>query len=129
MLLIYLAPVFILFELLQLTIAERFIGIRQIRQGKNPLDSAVVGRNALAAVWLGCIVVYWAYMVLLAWDPRAGLQGILMILTSVAGLMLRRVLGIRFALVVLTLEGAIRIGLLANLLLAAFVFQHRWWSM
>lgn len=128
MLLIYFAPIFILFELVQLTVAERFIGIRQIRQGKSPLDSTAPGRNALAAAWLACIFIYWAYMVLLAWDPRAGLQGILMILASVAGLMLRRVLGIRFALVVLTLEGAVRIGLLANLLLAAFVFQHRWWT-
>ena len=126
--LIYLAPVFIAFELIQLIVAERFIGIRQLREGRNPLDSAMAGRNVLAGLWLAGIFLYWSYMVVLVWDPRAGLQGMMMILTTIAGLMLRRALGLRFALVILTIEGAIRIGLLANLLLAVFVFQHRWWT-
>ncbi len=126
--LIYLAPVFIGFELIQLIVAERFIGIRQLREGRNPLDSPMAGRNWLAAFWLAAIFIYWTYMVLLIWDPYAGLQGMLMLLTSVAGLLLRRAMGLKFALVILTIEGAIRIGLLANLLLAVFVFQHRWWT-
>lgn len=122
MLLIHLAPLFIIFDFAQLILAERFIGVKQIRDGRHPLDSGWDKPAWLAALWLLGTAALWFYMVALIFTPWGGIHGFIMLAISVLGLVLRRALGLRFALVVLTVEGAARMGLLVNLLISV----HLW---
>lgn len=131
MILIYIAPLFIIFEMVQLVVAERYIGIKQIRAGKHPLESVSKGLSWLAAVWLLSLFFYWAYMLALVLNPLGSLQGLIMIAISLAGVGLRRTLGMKWALVIMTIEGAVRMGLLTNLLLSVVFYGSRFsnWSL
>ena len=123
MILIYLAPVFILFELIQLLMAERYIGIKQIRTGTHPLESPRRPPEWVSALWLAGRVLTWLYLILLVFDPRGGLQGFIMLMVTAIAAGLRRSLGMKWALVIMTVEGAVRMGLLANLLMTVFLFD------
>lgn len=125
MLLIYLAPLIMLIDIAQLLAAERFIGVKAIRAGVHPLDSERRLSSGVTMLWLIGLAVLWLYMALLVIDPRGGLQGALMLMVSVGGFALRRVAGLKWALVLMTIETAIRLGLLANMLMVVFFFGGR----
>ncbi len=125
MVLFLLAPLFILFELFQLVLAERYIGVKQIRKGEHPLDAGAMLPDWLALTWITGIILTWFYMVALLWSPLGSYQGLGMLLISLLGLVLRRSLGLKYALVVMTVEGAVRMGLLANMLISHFLFEGR----
>lgn len=114
-----------LIDIAQLLVAERFIGMKQIRSGEHPLDTARRPPTWAILLWLAAIGLLWLYIVLLAFDPRGGLQGGLMLLVSFAGFALRRVAGLKWALVLMTIETAVRLGLLANLVMVVFFFGGR----
>ena len=112
-LLFSLAPLFFAFELWQLVIAERYVGIKQIERGTDPRE---LGLGELtAAGWCLMLFAYWAWMAALLFQPWGRLQVLLMIAVSVAGGAVRRGCGLKWILVVLTFEGAIRIGMLLSL--------------
>ena len=119
--LLLLAPVFILFEMAQLVMAERYIGVRQIKNGQHPLDINPVGPPLIPQIWIAMLVAYWFYMVALVFVPGAGFQAFIILMTTLVGTSLRRSLGMRWALVVMTFEGAIRMGLLTNILVNVFL--------
>lgn len=125
MLLVFLAPLFMGFDIGQLLLAERFIGVKQIRKGEHPLDADRRLPDWASGLWVIGLGIYWAYMALLAFHPNTALQGILMIGITLAGFAVRRVSGLKWALVFLTLETAIRLGLLANILIVVFLFEGR----
>lgn len=125
MLLIYLAPVFICFELFQLLVAERYIGVKRIREGVHPLDAKQRLPEWMAAMWVIGRILTWLYLILLVFDPRAGLQGFIMIVVTILATGLRRALGLKWALVIMTIEGSIRMGMLANILMTVFLFDGR----
>lgn len=125
MVLALLTPVIILLEMLHLFLAEKFIGIKQIKAGRHPLETHPVGPRHLAPAWILLIIALWVYMVLLVADPVTRLQGAIMLGTSIAGVVMRRSLGLKWALVILTVEGAVRIGLLVNVFVSVFFFEGR----
>lgn len=116
-----LIPLFLVFELWQLVIAERYVGIKQIQRGTDPRELGL--SEGIAAVWSLLLFAYWAWMVLMLIQPVGRPQVLLMIAITAAGLMIRRGCGLKWLLVVLTFEGAIRIGMLVSLGAVA------WWRL
>ncbi|MGA2052959.1 MAG: hypothetical protein ABSH19_06585 [Opitutales bacterium] len=129
MTLAWLAPLFVLFEIAQLLVATRYIGIEQIRKGVHPLEEHPRGPALLSAVWVAGIVANYLYQIALLCQPReTGLPALLMIGVSLGGFGLRRMLGLKYALVVLTFEGAMRAGFLAYVFIAVVIHPswHGW---
>ncbi|MEM8549909.1 MAG: hypothetical protein AAGF10_03895 [Verrucomicrobiota bacterium] len=120
---VYLAPLFIGFELVQLLAAERFIGIKQVRSGIHPLERTQRLPEWMSAIWLLGRLATWAFMILLLFDPQSAIQGFIMIGVTLVAIVLRRSMGLKWALVVMTVEGAIRIGLMINLIITVFFFE------
>ncbi len=123
MLLVNLAPFFILFEMVQLVVVERYIGIKQIRSGEHPMENKETPPDWLITLWIVGIIAFWVYMVALLFNPWGNLQGFIMLTASIAGGLLRRALGFKWALVIMTIVSAIRMGLLANMLISVYVFS------
>lgn len=117
-LLLYLAPLFFAFECWQLVIAERHLGIKHIASGVDPRETGP--GEALSFLWSAGLIAYWLWMLLML-IPRDGRPQIgCMLIVSLIGYALRRNSPLKWILVILTLEGAIRIGMLISLLGAAW---------
>jgi len=125
MFLVLLAPFFMVFDIVQLLVAERYIGVKQIRAGMHPLEMDRKPPDWAVFLWIAGLVALWLYMIALLFDPRGGLHGGIMLLVSVGGFALRRIMGIKWALVLMTIETAIRLGMLANLMMVVFLFGGR----
>ncbi len=108
---VQISPAFAVFEVAQLFLAQRYIGIKQIRSNVHPLDGAAPS-GLLAVAWLVAMLVDYAYQVLLLAQPELGVKvaAALLILVSIGGFALRRVCGLRWGLVVFTPECAARAG-------------------
>jgi hypothetical protein len=107
------APAFLAFELWQLVIAERYVGIKQIERGADPRELGL--GEGVAALWSVALFAYWGWMVLMLFQPWGRLQVLLLLSVSAAGFAIRRSCGLKFVLVTLTFEGAVRIGMLLSL--------------
>jgi len=108
-----LAPLFLLFELWQLVVSERYMGIKQIRARADPRELPM--SEGVAAIWSGGLIVYHIWMVSLLLHPVGRAQGIVLLLVSAAGYSIRTICGLNWVLVVLTFEGSVRIGMLLSL--------------
>jgi hypothetical protein len=113
-----LAPVFLLFEVWQLAIGERYVGIKQIARGTDPRDMGP--GEALAFAWSAGLLVYGAWALALLGNPMARACALCLIATTGAGYTIRRNCGLKRILIVMTLEGGIRIGFLFWLSVAAW---------
>lgn len=111
--LVLLAPVFFCFELWQLVVGERYLGVRRIKAGVDPRELPMTER--LAAVWSIGLIVYWVWMATLLAHPVGRAQGFVLLAISAIGYALRAASGIKWTLVILTFEGSIRIGMLISL--------------
>lgn len=111
--LLYLVPVCLLFEVWQLIIAERHIGIKHIESGIDPRDHAP--GELLSFIWGSGIVLYWIWMILMLIPDQGRAQIVAMLVISLGGYSLRRNSGLKWVLVILTIEGAIRMGMLVSL--------------
>ena len=60
---LFLAPLFVVFELWQLVISERYVGIKQIERNGDPRTLGL--HEFTAFVWSMMIISYWAWMVAL----------------------------------------------------------------
>lgn len=109
-----LAPVFLVFELWQLVMGERYLGIKQIRVNADPRELPMSGR--VAAVWSLGLILYLPWMVTLLLHPVGRAEGVVLLLVTFVGYGLRSTCGLKWVLVVLTFEGSIRIGMLGYLL-------------
>ena len=109
----YLAPFFLLFELVQLVMSERLLGVKQIKLGTDPRASGPT--ESVAAGWTIFLMFYWLWlgMMLVPGFGRAYIGIILA--TTLVGYALRRNAQLKWILVILTFEGAIRIGMLLSL--------------
>jgi len=108
------APLFLFFEIWQLVISERYLGIKQIARNGDP---RVLGlREYIAFCWSGVIILYWLWMIGLLFTQYSRVHGLCFLAVSIVGFSLRRNTGIKWALVILTFEGAIRVGLLISLI-------------
>ncbi|MDD2763043.1 MAG: hypothetical protein PHE83_03590 [Opitutaceae bacterium] len=117
-LLFLLAPLFLAFELWQLVIAERYVGIKQIERGTDPRELGL--GEITAAFWSLTLLAYWVWMVLMLFQPWGQLQVLMLLGVSGLGFMVRRGCGLKWVLVTLTFEGAIRIGMLLSLCVLAW---------
>jgi hypothetical protein len=116
--LLYFAALFFVFECWQLVCAERLLGIKHIKRGVDPREGGP--GEGVAFVWSAGIIAYWIWMLLML-IPREGRPQIgCMLVVSLLGYALRRNSPLKWILVILTLEGAIRIGMLISLLGAAW---------
>jgi hypothetical protein len=119
-LLVFLSPALVVFELTQLVLAERYLGVRQIERGDDPREAAMP--TPLAVAWSTAIAVNWLWMFVML-PLRFGTGQIAcMLLTSLLGYSLRRNCALKWVLVTLTFEGAIRIGMHVSVL--TLVWRH-----
>ncbi len=115
------APLWLAFEAVQLVLSERHIGVKQMARGGDPRESGP--GEAVAFCWVLAIVFYWLWMLAMLWPGFGRAQVLCMLGVSVMGAGLRRLLGLKWCLVILTLEGAIRIGMIMSLFGA--LWRHR----
>jgi hypothetical protein len=114
----YFAPLWLLFELGQLVIGERYLGIKQIERGIDPRERGP--GEWVAFFWSAGLLLYWVWMGLMLTQPVGRPQVMAMIGMSVLGFSIRSVCGLKWVLVTLTFEGAIRIGMLLSLGMAVW---------
>lgn len=108
-----LAPAFLLFEVWQLVMGERYLGIKQIARGADPRS---LGMSELTAcAWTVTLVAYWLWMVLLLFSHAGRVHGIGLLAVALLGFLTRRGSPLKWVLVTMTIEGAIRVGLLISL--------------
>ncbi|MBI2514310.1 MAG: hypothetical protein HYV96_20245 [Opitutae bacterium] len=108
-----LAPLFFAFELWQLFVGERYLGIRRIRANADPRELPMA--NWMAILWAGGLVVYFVWMASLLLHPIGRAQGAVLLATSAIGYALRSTASLKWTLVILTFEGSVRIGMLLSL--------------
>ena len=118
--LVILAPAFFLFELWQLVMSERYVGIKQIARGADP--RALGPSELVSFFWSTCLAIYAAWMLALTVLPETRVFGICLIATTGLGYAIRSRCKLTLVLVTLTLEGAIRVGLLLSLV--GFAWRH-----
>ena len=107
------APIFLIFEIWQLVLSERYLGIKQIARGADPRTLGL--RETTAFFWSMLLIGYWLWMLLLLLTPLVRAQAAALLVISMLGFSLRRGVRFKWLLVILTFEGAIRIGLLLSL--------------
>ena len=111
--LLLLAPLFLVFEVWQLVLSERYLGIKQIARGADP---RTLGLGELTAFcWVAALVGYWLWMLVLLALPLGRVHGLGLLLVTAIGFTLRRGTQLKWILVILTFEGAVRVGLLFSL--------------
>ncbi|GAB5560459.1 MAG: hypothetical protein SynsKO_21060 [Synoicihabitans sp.] len=108
------APVFLIFEFVQLVASERLLGVKQIKRGTDPRKNGP--REPLAAAWTLVLTAYWLWMGMMLVPSFARVHIFILIAVSLVGYALRRNAGLKWILVILTFEGAIRIGMLVALI-------------
>ncbi len=116
--LLFIAPLFLFFEVWQLVVGERYLGIRQIARNGDP--RALGLREYIAFCWSVVIVMYWLWMIGLLFTPFSRMHGLCLLGVSAVGFSFRRNTGIKWVLVILTFEGAVRVGLLVSLFAMAW---------
>jgi hypothetical protein len=107
------APVFFTFELWQLVIAERYLGLKHIARGIDPRELGI--GELTAACWSLALLAYWAWMALMVFQPLGRSEFLMLLLVTGLGFAVRRGCGLKWVLVTLTFEGAVRIGMLLSL--------------
>jgi hypothetical protein len=112
------APLFLLFEMWQLFMSERYLGIKQIARGADPREMGP--GEGVAFVWTSGIVVYAAWGLALLAVHAARAEALGLIATTVVGYTVRRNCGLKWVLVTLSFEGAIRIGLVSTIAVEAW---------
>ncbi len=108
-----LAPLFLIFEIWQLVLSERYMGIKQIKVNADP--RALPMTEWVAAVWAGGLLIYGLWMITLLLHPVGRAQGLVLLVTTAVGYAFRSTCSIKWVLVVLTFEGSVRIGMLVSL--------------
>ncbi|HUR56327.1 MAG TPA: hypothetical protein VM029_01365 [Opitutaceae bacterium] len=116
--LLFLAPVFLVFEVWQLVLCERYLGIKQIARGADPRTLGL--GEVTAFFWSVTLIGYWLWMALLLAVPFGRLHGLGLLLVSSIGFTFRRGTTLKWVLVILTFEGAVRVGLLIALCASAW---------
>ncbi len=111
--LILFAPLFLVFEVWQLVLSERYLGIKQIARGADPRSLGL--RETTAFVWSMTLIAYWIWMLLLLTVSLGRVHGLSLLGVSMLGFSMRRGSPLKWVLVILTFEGAIRVGLLFSL--------------
>jgi hypothetical protein len=108
-----LAPLFLLLEIWQLVMCERYVGIKQIARGGDPRE---MGPGELVSfLWSSALLAYAAWALALLAIPGVRVFAGCIIAATVVGYPIRRNCSLKLILVVLTCEGGVRIGFLSAL--------------
>ena len=118
--LVFLTPVWFVFEIAHLIASERFLGVKQIEAGTDPRQLGP--RESQAFVWTAGILSFWLWLVAMLFQSTGRAAVCAMIVITLFGFFIRRSCGLKWALVALTFEGALRIGML--LYLAALIWRR-----
>lgn len=110
---IVLAPLFLAFEVWQLVLCERYLGIKQIARGADPRNLGL--HESIAFGWSMSLLLYGVWMLLLLTAEFGRVHGLGLMAVTALGFSLRRGNALKWMLVILTFEGAIRVGLLLSL--------------
>jgi hypothetical protein len=116
--LVLLAPLFIIFEIWQLVISERYLGIKQIARGADPRTLGL--REITAFFWSAGLMFYGLWMLAMLLPPFSRAYAAVLVAVTLIGFALRRNCSIKWVLVILTFEGAVRIGMLGPLFILAW---------
>jgi hypothetical protein len=116
--LILLAPLFLAFEVWQLVMSERYLGIKQIARHGDPRTLGLAEFTAFC--WSAVLVLYTVWMLTLLMMPFSRLHALGLLAVLGLGYALRRNTSLKWVLVILTFEGAIRVGLLISIMATAW---------
>src|SRR3954471_24245123 len=105
--LVLLAPLFLAFEVWQLVLSERYLGIKQIARSADPRNLGL--SEVTACAWSVSLIAYWLWMVLLLTVPLGRVHGLGLLVVSGVGFSLRRGSPLKWVLVILTFVGAVRV--------------------
>ena len=111
--LVFFTPFWFLLEIAQLIVSERYLGVKQIEADTDPRLHAP--REPLAFAWSAGILFFWLWLVVMLFQPLGRAQIAAMIVITLVGYAVRRSCSLKWVLVVLTFEGAIRIGMLLSI--------------
>lgn len=103
-------PVFLIFEVWQLVFSERYLGLKQIARNADPRELGL--GETTAFFWSVVLFAYWLWMILLLAVPTARIAGAGLLFISMLGFSLRRGVRLKWVLVILAFEGALRVALL-----------------
>ncbi len=115
---VFIAPLFLVFEVVQLVVAEKLLGVKQIQQGVDPRRSGP--GETLSAAWSACIFAEAAWLLWLLSDHGTRIHAACLLLISLFGFSLRSNCTLRWVLVILTIEGALRMGMMVSMLGSAW---------
>lgn len=111
--LLLLAPLFLAFEIWQLVLCERYLGIKQIARGADP--RALGLSEVTAFFWSVTIILYGLWALALLVFPLGRVFGLGLLTLTAIGFSLRRGCPLKWVLVLLTFEGALRVAVLVSL--------------
>ncbi len=114
----FLAPVFVVYEIAQLVYAERLLGVKRLQAGVDP--RGLGPPEPVALLWVVLICAQNAWLLWLLGEGPTRLHAACLLLVSLCGFALRGSCALRWVLVVLTIEGALRLGLMVSLFGAAW---------
>jgi hypothetical protein len=114
----FLAPAFVAFEIAQLVYAERFLGVKQIQAGVDP--RSLGPPEPVALLWVVAICAQNAWLLWLLSESPTRIHAACLLLVSLCGFALRGSCALRWVLVILTIEGALRLGLMVSMFGAAW---------
>lgn len=114
----FLAPAFLAFEVLQLVAAEKLLGVKQIEANVDPRGQGPGEFGS--AIWAAAILTEGVWLVWLLADNATRIHAACLLLISLVGFSLRSNCTLRWVLVILTFEGALRMGLMVAMLGSAW---------
>jgi hypothetical protein len=114
------APLFLVFELWQLVMSERYLGIKQIARGADPREMGP--SEAVSFLWAACIALYAVWALSLIAFPHTRAEALGLIAITAVAYSVRRNCSLKWVLVVLSFEGALRIGLVGSI--AVLAWRH-----
>jgi hypothetical protein len=115
----FLAPIFLAFEVGQLVAAEKLLGVKQIEAGADPRRNGGPGEFA-AGLWASMIVAEGLWLLWLLAHGPTRVHAACLLLVTLVGFTLRSNCTLRWVLVILTIEGALRMGLIVSMLGSAW---------
>jgi hypothetical protein len=111
-------PIFLIFELWQLIMSERYVGLKHIARGSDPREMGP--SEPVACLWSSSLILYGLWMVALVATPSLRIYGLSLMAATAVGYTIRRNCSLKMILVVLTFEGAIRVAILSFFGVAAW---------
>jgi hypothetical protein len=114
----FLAPLFLVFEVVQLIVAEKLLGVKKIQAGADPRSEGP--RETGSALWCVAILAQGVWLLWLLFDEATRVHAACLLLVTLVGFTLRSNCTLRWVLVILTIEGALRMGLMVSLLGSAW---------